>query len=85
MVHNAAAARFARGDLATAKAAWTAQAGTPAEALYNLAILADREGRLRDGYDLFKQYMARGGSAQADAARRRIKAKERVLGFGGAP
>jgi tetratricopeptide (TPR) repeat protein len=74
---NLGAALFASGNTA-AKSYWSPQG--PAEALYNLAIAADREGRYEEAYELFGKYVKRGGS-KAKRASARIKAKQRVFGW----
>jgi len=79
---NLGAAELARGRGDAAEAHWRALAaeGQPAEAFFNLGVLADRRGQHREAYEHFRRYLQRGGAA-ADAVRERVEAKERVFGF----
>jgi len=74
---NLGAALYASGNSA-AKSYWGGKG--PPEALYNRAIAADREGRYKEAFSLFKKYVARGGS-KAKRAKQRLKAKRRVFGW----
>jgi len=86
VVNNLAAARFMRGALGEAEAAWRplAAAGAPVEALYNLGNALGRRGEHREAYDLWRRYVGTGGTAAALEGR--VDAKARLFGFGkGAP
>ncbi len=77
MTINLGAALYASGD-SSGKSYWAGKG--PAEALYNKAIAADREGRYRAAYDLFKRYASSGG-VKAKRAAERVRTKKRVFGW----
>ncbi|MCB9731500.1 MAG: tetratricopeptide repeat protein [Deltaproteobacteria bacterium] len=80
---NAAAAVFMAGQPDAAEAAWRklTAAGGPPEAFFDLGVALDRKGQPRAAYDALRSYVGLGG--QAGDAPERVKAKERVFGFGG--
>lgn len=80
---NAAAAVFMAGQHDAAAAAWRTltAAGGPPEAFFDLGVALDRKGEPRAAYDAFKRYVDQGG--EAGDAPARVRAKERVFGFGG--
>ncbi len=82
MDHNIAAARLASGQAGEAARTWLRQTsdGGPPEALYNLALIRDREGAYREAWDLFRRY-ATSGRPDAQRARERAERKERLFGF----
>lgn len=80
---NQAAALFAAGRTDEAERIWVAVdgAGGPPEARYDLAVAADRRGDYRAAWEHLRRYLA-ANPAEAELARERLEAKERVFGFG---
>lgn len=83
--NNLGAARFQLGKAADAEATWRplADAGAPAEALYNLGNALGRRGDHQGSWALLKRYVATGGAAAA--LKDRVDAKARLFGFKEAP
>ena len=80
---NLAAALYAGGQRDEAERTWVAliAAGGPPEANYDLGVAADRRGDYKAAWQHFQTYL-KGNPPEADAARERVRAKERVFGFG---
>ncbi len=84
VANNLAAARFMLGRGQEAEGAWKqlADAGAPAEAIYNLGNALGRRGDHRAAWELFVRYGQSGGP-QADRVKDRADTKARLFGFGG--
>jgi len=82
--NNLAAARFMLGRGAEAEALWRplADAGAPAEAIYNLGNALGRRGEHKAAWELFQRY-GKGAGSQADRVKERAEVKARLFGFGG--
>ncbi|PKN54878.1 MAG: hypothetical protein CVU56_24130, partial [Deltaproteobacteria bacterium HGW-Deltaproteobacteria-14] len=80
---NLAAALFAAGQRAEAERIWSAlvAGGSPPEASYDLAVAADHRGDYKVSWQHLKRYLE-ASPASGDLARERVRAKERVFGFG---
>ncbi|MCC6622728.1 MAG: tetratricopeptide repeat protein [Deltaproteobacteria bacterium] len=79
--NNLGAARFMLGKATEAEALWRplADAGAPAEALYNLGNALGRKGEHRASWDLLRRYVRTGGAAAALSGR--VETKARLFGF----
>ncbi len=84
VTNNLAAARFMLGRGAEAEALWRplAEAGVPAEAIYNLGNALGRRGEHKAAWELFQRY-GQGVGSQADRVKERGEIKARLFGFGG--